>query len=206
MKKSEKIFGNLVNNPSFQSDILLLNQLLSNKLEQILKIYLKSKYRGYYHNYGDKFATLIDIPIRDSHKLWHLLDFFSYTIIPQYEINDIVKALNEITEKKFTLKKFIEKLKNKKTQDILRELDLIDDEIGNINPHYEEIEYSIQERKVLKDNKVLKSFPVIILQIITSSEESNKNVIELLEDDLDHIIDEFNDIKRKLEIIKGRIK
>ena len=135
-----------------------------------------------------------------------MLDFFSYTIIPQYEINDIVKALNEITEKKFTLKKFIEKLKNKKTQDILRELDLIDDEIGNINPHYEEIEYSIQERKVLKDNKVLKSFPVIILQIITSSEESNKNVIELLEDDLDHIIDEFNDIKRKLEIIKGRIK
>ena len=206
MKKSEKIFGNLVNKPSFKSDILLLNQLLSNKLEQILKIYLKSKYRGYYHNYGDKFATLIDIPIRDSHKLWHLLDFFSYTIIPQYEINDIVKALNEITEKKFTLKKFIEKLKNKKTQDILRELDLIDDEIGNINPHYEEIEYSIQERKVLKDNKVLKSFPVIILQIITSSEESNKNVIELLEDDLDHIIDEFNDIKRKLEIIKGRIK
>ena len=206
MKKSEKIFGNLVNNPSFKSDISLLNQLLSNKLEQILKIYLKSKYRGYYHNYGDKFATLIDIPIRDSHKLWHLLDFFSYTIIPQYEINDIVKALNEITEKKFTLKKFIEKLKNKKTQDILRELDLIDDEIGNINPHYEEIEYSIQERKVLKDNKVLKSFPVIILQIITSSEESNKNVIELLEDDLDHIIDEFNDIKRKLEIIKGRIK
>lgn len=204
MKQSEKVFGRLASNPSFKKDILFLNKL-SNKFDQILKTYLKSQYREFFH-YGDEFAKLIDLPIKDSHRLWHLLDLFGYSIVPNYETDDIIEALNEITEIKLSLKTFIEKLKDEKSQDLLKELDLINDEIGKINPHYAKLIFNIQERKVFKDNKVIKNFPIITLQIATSSEESDENVFELLEEDVDRIIDEFNDIKRKLKILKEEIK
>lgn len=202
MKKSEEIFNSLAINLGFKKDVLFLNTL-SDKLGHILDIYLDSKYRDYYH-YGNKFAKLIDVDEKDSHRIWHLLDFLCYTIIPDYETKDIVEALNEITEKKLDLNKFFEKLKDEKTQNILKELDLIDDEIGNINPQYVRLEYNIQERKILKDNRVIKSLPLVTLQIITSKDEPDEFVVELIEEDLDRIIDDFNGIKRKLKILKGK--
>lgn len=202
MKTAEKVFRNLANNQSFKDDISLLNEL-SGKLKQILDTYLNSKYRNYYHHYGEKFAKLIDLPEKNSHVIWHLLDLFSYNVIPKNELQDIEIALNEIIDNKSKLKGFLKKLKEKKTQDILEELDLIGDEIGNMNPHYEEIEYTLQDRKVIKDNKILKNFPVVTLKIITSKEEQDDNVIEFLEDDIDKLIDKLNEIKKQFGIIKG---
>lgn len=202
MKKSEEIFSSLAINLGFKKDILFLNTL-SDKLGHILDIYLDSKYRNYYH-YGNKFAKLIDVEEKDSHRIWHTLDFLCYSIIPDHETNDIIEALNEITGEKLNLKGFIEKLKDEQTQNILKELDLIDDEIGTINPKYIKLNYNIQERKVLKDNKVIKSFPLVTLQIVTSKEEPDEFVVELLEEDLNRIIEDFNEIKRKLKIVKGK--
>lgn len=201
METAKKVFRNLASDQTFINDILLLNKL-SDKLNQILDTYLDSKYRDYYHDLAEKFTDLIGLSKKDSHIIWHLLDFFSYRVIPENELQDIEVALNEITDDKSKLSGFLEKLKDEKTQNKLNELDLIDDEIGNVNPHYKTIEYSLQDRKVIKDNKLLSNFPVVTMRIITSKEELDENVIELLEDDVDKLITKLNNIKKEIEIIK----
>ena len=204
MKTAGKVFRNLVENELFKEDILFLNKF--NMLNQALDIYLQSEYRNYYHDNDKAFSKKINASIEDAHRLWHLIDFFSYTISPKFDSNTISKAVEELIGIKPKLKKFLKRLEEKQTQELLDEIDLIGDEIGNVNPRFKEIEYNIQERKVFKDDKVIKSFQVISLKIITNDEESNNNTFEILENDLDYIIEGFNNMKKKLKLTKGVAK
>ena len=193
MKKSELIFGKLANSPPFMKDLEFSLNLTQDNLQSILDVYLKSKYRNYYHHNLKKFAKKINLSVDEALKVVHVLDYFAYRIVPEYEIKDIISSLNEIGLKSDNLVNFLQTLKKaKKTLEIL---DLIDDEIGTINPHFHTLTFNIQNRIVLKDNKIIETLPIVLLKI------NNEN-IELLNDDLDTLIDGLNEIKKKLNILK----
>ena len=200
MKKSELIFGQLVNRPNFMKDLEFSLNLSQDDLQSILDVYLKSKYRTYYHDNLKKFAKKINLSVDEALKVVHVLDYFAYRIVSEHEIKDILSALDEIGLKKSDkLVNFLQTLKKaKKTLEIL---DLIDDEVGTINPHFHNLTFNIQNRIVLKDNKVIENLPIVLLQINTSQNDSD-NIIELLNDDLDSLIDGLNEIKKKLNILK----
>ncbi len=176
--------------------------LSQDDLQSILDVYLKSKYRTYYHYHNNlkQFAKKINLSPDEAHKVIHVLDYFAYRIVSEHEIQDILAALDEIGLKKSDkLVNFLQTLKKaKKTLEIL---DLIDDEVGTINPHFHNLTFNIQNRIVLKDNKVIENLPIVLLQINTSQNDSD-NIIELLNDDLDSLIDGLNEIKKKLNILK----
>ena len=200
MKKSELIFGLLVNRSHFMKDLEFSLNLSQDDLQSILDVYLKSKYRTYYHVNLKQFAKKINLSPDEAHKIIHVLDYFAYRIVSEHEIKDILSALDEIGLKKSDkLVNFLQTLKKaKKTLEIL---DLIDDEVGTINPHFHNLTFNIQNRIVLKDNKVIENLPIVLLQINTSQNDSD-NIIELLNDDLDSLIDGLNEIRKKLNILK----
>ncbi len=203
MKKSELIFRNLSKEVAFIEDISFMLSIPENKLLDVLDVYLQSQYRAYYHKHLGKFSDKIKLPIDDAHSLILLLDLLAYRIVPKHEVKDVLSALNEMTDKKAeVLRNFLNKLKEKSTQEILENLDLIDNEIGNLNPHIRDIEFNLQNRVVLKGNTIIKKIPVVTLQLITNNNK-DKNIVELLEDDLDNLIKGLNEVKEKLKIIQG---
>ena len=148
MKKLELIFGQLTNSLSFMKDLEFSLNLPQDNLQSILDIYLKSKYRAYYHDNLKQFSKKINLSVDEALKVIHVLDYFAYRVVPENEIQDILSALNEIGLKKSdNLVNFLETLKKaKKTLEIL---DLIDDEVGTINPHFRNLTFNIQNRIVL---------------------------------------------------------
>lgn len=201
MKKSEILFGNFATNSAFIRDMNFLADTPQDVLDFALDIFLKSKYRSYYHIYIKKFAKNIKLTTEDAHTFLHLLFYFGYVVVPKYEVPEIILALREIvSDKADNLNSFLTKLKDKKTQEIFEILDLVDDEIGDINPHYENVTFNLQNRIVLRENKIIKNLPIITLQFITSEEDGN-NILELLEDDLDSLIEKLNDLKQKFSLL-----
>lgn len=205
MKVSEKVFRNLVNNPGFKEDLLAVNGD-TEKLISGLDVFVKSEYRYFYHDRISKFADKADLPIEEAHRVWHVIDMFGYSIVPRFDVETICKAIEEFIGEKNNLRVFIEKLKDEKTQNLLSEIDLVDDEIGNITPQITGLQYHLQDRKVFKENKIIRSFPVTSVKIICDSEDSKEYVFELLEDDLDDMIEGLSEIKKKLNIMKGEKK
>ncbi|MCH8018310.1 hypothetical protein IH785_00525 [candidate division KSB1 bacterium] len=203
MEKSQLVFGSLINNDAFKKSIMLLSSLSEGKLLSIQKTYLESKYRTYYHDHLDKFSKKIDLSLPETHTLIHAIDFLAYHIVQDYSVQDIISAISElISENAEQLNSFLKNFKKKTTQEILENLDLIDDEIGTINPHFDDIRYNIQSRAIIKNRKVIDEIPVIQLQIDTS-EKNESIVIEFIEDDLDKLITKLNGIKQELIFLKN---
>ena len=203
MEKSQLVFGSLINNDAFKKSIKLLSSLSEGKLLSIQKTYLESKYRTYYHDHLDKFSKTIDLSLPETHALIHTIDFLAYRIVQDYSVQDIISAISElISENAEQLNSFLKNFKKKTTQEILENLDLIDDEIGTINPHFDDIRHNIQSRAIIKNGKVIDEIPIIQLQIDTS--ENNESIaIELIEDDLDKLIAKLNGIKQELIFLKN---
>lgn len=202
MKKSELIFGSLRDNVSFIESIKYLSNLSENELLSIQKAYLESKYRYYYHDHPDKFLEITDLSFKEAHGLFHLIDLLSYRIIPNHSVQDIILAMNElISEKVNNLGGFLKRFKSKATQEVLKNLDLIDDEIGSTNPHFGFVSYTIQNRMIFKNNKIIERLPIVLLKIETSKDD-NFDVIEFLEDDIDSLVEELSEIKKKLSMLK----
>lgn len=202
MKQSELIFGSLGDNISFIESIKYLSNLSENELLSIQKVYLESKYRYYYHDHVDKFVKRTNLSFKEAHGLFHLIDLLSYRIVPNHSVHDIILALSElISEKIINLDGFLKRFKSKATQEVLKNLDLIDDEIGSTNPHFDFVSYTIQNRIIFKNDKIIEKLPIVLLKISTSKDD-NLDVIEFLEDDIDRIVEELSEIKKKLNLLK----
>ena len=204
MKKSELIFGRLSSNPGFLSDLSFFVDLSKEKLDQGLEVFLNSKYRFSCHNDLDSFAENLDLSLEKAHAVTHLIDILAYQLIPKYEIKDIVVAINELTQDKAVNVEYIlNKLKSSEVKEILDIMDLVDDEIGTINPHFKNITYNIQERIVVKDDKIIKKIAIVLLKIDVGDKEKSIG-IEFLGDDLDKLINGLGNIKKKLNLLSVR--
>lgn len=61
--------------------------------------------------------------------------------------------------------------------------------------------YTIQNRIIFKNDKIIEKLPIALLKISTSKDD-NLDVIEFLEDDIDRIVEELSEIKKKLNLLK----
>lgn len=202
MEKPELIFGNFADSKSFIRDLHIFLESSQEELELIVDTFLKSKYRYYYHYRLKEFSNIINSSIEDAHKILHLLDLFAYTTVKKYEVDIILSAIEHLTsEKSNNMADFLNKLKDNEIQERLKTLDLIDDEIGTINPHYRTITFNIQNRIVVKDKEVIANIPIVTLQVNTTGKEKD-NAIELTYDDLDKLIKELNEVKKRVNLLK----
>ena len=83
-------------------------------------------------------------------------------------------------------------------------LRLIDDEIGTLNPHFDNLTYSIQERIVVQNDKIIKKIPLVLLKIDVSDNSDKSVAIELLEDDLDKLIEGLGEVKKTLKLLSEK--
>ncbi len=200
MKKAELVFGKYSQNPPFLKDLKSMLSLSKESMENILDVYLSSEYRMYYHRHVDKFSEKTGLETTFAHTLTHLLDLFAYLIVPKDDVDNIIEALKEIeifdNHNLEIAEPFLSKLKDDETQKILDTLDLIDDEIGGINPRFSNITYNIQNRVVIKNDKIIKRFPVATIHLDTMEDDSL--ILEVLEDDIDSIMETLEQIKKHL--------
>ena len=75
MKKSQFVFGSLINNEAFKKSLKLLSSLPEAKLLLIQKAYLESKYRSYYHDHLYKFSKTINLSLQKTQALIHMMKF-----------------------------------------------------------------------------------------------------------------------------------
>lgn len=202
MKKSELIFSPYLRHPGFFDDIEKILSFNKDEILSLLQNYLRSKYRSYYFVNIDKFATALQLSTNDAISIIRIFDYFAFQVVPKYDKKEIISALEELLSEKANLENYeiiIDKFMINETQEILQVLDLIDDEIGNINPHFRNITYNIQNRLVFKDTMIVKKIPVVTMEFNTSNDSNTKCVMELLDEDIDRLIEGLKSIKSKLK-------
>jgi low affinity Fe/Cu permease len=201
MKKSELIFSPYLRHPGFFDDIEKILSFNKDEILSLLQNYLRSKYRSYYFLNIDKFAAAMQLSNNDAISIIRIFDYFAFQVIPKYDKKEITSALEDILPQAENLENYeiiIDKFKLNETREILQVLDLIDDEIGNINPHFRNITYNIQNRLVFKDIMIVKKIPIVTMEFNTTDDSNIKCIMELLEEDIDKLIKGLKNIKNKL--------
>ena len=201
MNISEVMLAPFQDNPFFHRDITYIARLPKDSLENIIKIYLKSKYRRYYFLHIEEFVRVTNLSTMNSRRLLQLIDYFAYSLSPNFETEEIISALQGIYDKddKETgnIQYFLEVLKKEETRKKLDILDKIDDQIGNVNPHFRAMSYNI-EKRIIKDGKeTIQILPIATLKIENS--EDKETVVEFLNDDIEKVINIMTTIKKELE-------
>jgi len=202
MKKSELIFSPYLRHPGFFDDIEKILSFNKDEILSLLQNYLRSKYRSYYFVNIDKFTTALQLSTNDAISIIRIFDYLAFQVVPKYDKKEIISALEELLSEKTNLENYeiiIDKFKISETQEILQVLDLIDDEIGNINPHFRNITYNIQNRLVFKDTMIVKKIPIVTMEFNTSNDSNPKCVLELLDEDIDRLIEGLKSIKSKFK-------
>ena len=85
-------------------------------------------------------------------------------------------------------------------------MDLIDDQIGLINPHMPRINYYLDQRVVFHKEEIINKFSVILFQLKTRHNPEKDLVFELTEYDIDHFINRLTLIKKELEKLSSQTK
>lgn len=206
MQNQKNIFEQFANVPDFLHGMELLLNLSEESQSKLLGVYISSEYRNYYCVHSEKFAKILDLQIDEAHDIFHVFDFLAYRVLPKNEPEEIVQALISLkfdAEKSARLKTVLIKLCDSGTQNTLKNLDLIDDEIGAINPHLPRITYHIDQRLVLRDDKIIKTFPIVIMQFKTRHQNNNKVIFELTGDEIELLADQISAIKNQLAILEN---
>jgi hypothetical protein len=201
MKKSEQVFSSFIRNSDFLNDLECVLSFDKDKIELFSDIMIRSKYRSYYFYNMSKFIADTKTSQEKSLSILRILDYFAYTIIPKHNKEDILQALDELFESRVDLSN-LEFIINKFNENSIREklkiLDLIDDEIGTINPHFKNITFNIQNRFVMKDNEIIYRLPIATVEFNITKENDSKYIMELLGEDIDQLINGLKDIQKKL--------
>ena len=206
MEIAEKIFGRLIKNDEFLQNLKLFIELPETTQQKLFDAYIASPYRRYFCLNSEKLASILDIDENTAHGVFHIFEFLVYNILPKNNPEEIVEAFRSLKfdDKHLTkTKKILIQLKESGTQRKLTILDLIDDEIGKINPHLPRIDYQIDQRLIIENNEIVDVLPVIIFQLRTRHRSENRIAFELTKEDIENLINKFTSIRKQLDKIKS---
>jgi len=208
MKSDEKIFGNLIKQSEFLQELKALFNLPKTTQQKLFETYISAPYRLYYCKHSDELAAIINTEDNVAHRLFHIFDFLAYNILSSNEPDEVIESLKPIFGNVDfeAIKEIFIQLKDQKTRNRLNIIDLIDDQIGLINPHMARIDYHLDQRIVFHKEEVVNKLPVILFQLKTRHEPEKKLVFELTEYDIDPFIRKLNSIKQELEKMKNSVK
>ncbi|HKJ69620.1 MAG TPA: hypothetical protein VKA68_16810 [bacterium] len=201
MNDFEKVFGKYANSKVFLNDLEDFLTLTANKKEKLLSAFISSEYRTYYCLHSRNLAELLEVEDEKAHSIYHVFDFIAYKILKDNTVEEIIAAFNSKDYNKKDISStgiILQKLDSPELEEQLTNLDIIDDEIGAINPHWPLIEFHIDTRAIYKAGRIIKTLPLALIQFKARHDDENKITMELTADDIDLIIDSLTDIKQKL--------
>lgn len=201
MEISKEVFGQLADSQQFLNHLRRFVQLSDNTLQKFFDAYISSPYRLYYCHHSDELSKIIELEEGVAHDLFHVFDLLVYRILLTNEPIKVIEALEEIAFENTNynaVKKIFEMLNVDETKQKLREIDLIDDQIGVVNAHMPQINYHIDQRIVFDKGKIIAKLPIVLFQFREKHEDKNF-VFELTAQDIDSLVNRLGSIKDELK-------
>lgn len=206
MEIAEKILGRLIKHEEFLQSLKSFIELPEATQQKLFETYVSSPYRRYFCLNSEKLASILEIEDDTAHDMFHIFEFLTYNVLTNNNPEEIVEALKSLNldhKHLIKTKKIFIQLKESEIQRKLKKLDLIDDEIGKINPHLPRINFQIDQRFIIDKGEIVDVLPVIIFQLKSRHQSDDHMAFELTEDEVENMANKFASIKKQLDKIKS---